>query len=106
MTVLDQEGNEVERGEVGEVAIRGENVFAGYEANPAANEAAFTEGWFRTGDEGWLDDAGYLHLRGRLKELINRGGEKISPLEVDAVLLEHSAVANAVDVRGSGRTPG
>ena len=60
VTVLDPDGNEVERGEVGEVAIRGENVFTGYESNPAANEASFTEGWFRTGDEGWVDDDGYL----------------------------------------------
>ena len=96
VTVLDGDGNELERGEVGEVAIRGENVFSGYESNPAANEASFTEGWFRTGDEGWLDDDGYLHLRGRLKELINRGGEKISPLEVDSVLLEHPGVTRAV----------
>ena len=96
VTVLDAGGNELERGEVGEVAIRGENVFSGYESNPAANEASFVEGWFRTGDEGWLDDDGYLHLRGRLKELINRGGEKISPLEVDSVLLEHPGVASAV----------
>jgi acyl-CoA synthetase (AMP-forming)/AMP-acid ligase II/thioesterase domain-containing protein len=96
VTVLDPAGNELERGQVGEVAIRGENVFAGYEASPAADAAGFVAGWFRTGDEGWLDDDGYLHLRGRLKELINRGGEKISPLEVDSVLLEHPAVANAV----------
>ncbi len=96
VTVLDGDGNELERGEVGEVAIRGENVFSGYESNPAANEASFVEGWFRTGDEGWLDGDGYLHLRGRLKELINRGGEKISPLEVDSVLLDHPGVASAV----------
>ncbi len=96
VTVLDEAGNEVEYGEVGEVAIRGDNVFAGYEANPAANEASFAAGWFRTGDEGWLDEDGHLHLRGRLKELINRGGEKISPLEVDSILLQHPAVAHAV----------
>ena len=86
-------------GEIGEVAIRGANVFAGYEANPEANEAAFSDGWFRTGDEGSLDDDGYLTLRGRIKEIINRGGEKISPREVDEVLLAHPAVDAGRDVR-------
>jgi acyl-CoA synthetase (AMP-forming)/AMP-acid ligase II len=78
------------------VAIRGDTVVDGYENNAAANEAAFTAGWFRTGDEGMLDDDGYLFLTGRLKEQINRGGEKISPIEVDEVLLRHPAVAEAV----------
>jgi acyl-CoA synthetase (AMP-forming)/AMP-acid ligase II len=68
----------------------------GYEANPAANEEAFTNGWFRTGDQGSLDEHGYLTLHGRIKELINRGGEKISPREIDEVLLRHPAVAEAV----------
>jgi len=68
----------------------------GYEANPAANTEAFTGGWFRTGDEGVLDGGGYLTLRGRIKELINRGGEKIAPREIDEVLLRHPAVAEAV----------
>jgi acyl-CoA synthetase (AMP-forming)/AMP-acid ligase II len=83
-------------GERGEVVIRGETVVDGYENNPAANEAAFANGWFRTGDEGVLDDDGYVFLTGRLKEQINRGGEKISPLEVDEILLRHPAVAEAV----------
>ena len=61
----------------------------GYHNNDEANADAFVDGWFRTGDQGMLDDNGYLTLTGRLKELINRGGEKISPLEVDATLLEH-----------------
>ena len=78
------------------MAIRGATVVDGYENNPAANEAAFTAGWFRTGDEGMLDDEGYLFLTGRLKEQINRGGEKISPLEIDEVLLRHPAIAEAV----------
>jgi acyl-CoA synthetase (AMP-forming)/AMP-acid ligase II len=78
------------------VAIRGANVTAGYVANPSANAAAFADGWFRTGDQGVFDAEGYLTITGRLKELINRGGEKISPLEVDAVLLSHPAVAQAV----------
>lgn len=80
----------------GEVVIRGRNVTAGYENNPEANAKAFTNGWFRTGDEGYLDDAGYLRLSGRLKEIINRGGEKVSPLEVDVVLMDHPAVAQVV----------
>jgi acyl-CoA synthetase (AMP-forming)/AMP-acid ligase II len=68
----------------------------GYEANPAANAEAFVDGWIRTGDEGTLDEAGYLTLRGRIKELINRGGEKIAPREIDEVLKRHPAVAEAV----------
>ena len=94
--ILDDDGPRSRPGEVGEVAIRGANVFSGYEANPEANDAAFSNGWFRTGDEGSLDDDGYLTLRGRIKEIINRGGEKISPLEVDDALLRHAAVAQAV----------
>lgn len=96
IAILDEAGLELAAGEVGEVAIRGPNVFAGYAANPEANEDAFANGWFRTGDEGVLDERGYLHLRGRLKEIINRGGEKIAPAEVDDVLLRHPAVAQAV----------
>jgi len=80
----------------GEVVIRGRNVTQGYENNPEANARAFTNGWFRTGDEGYLDEAGYLRLSGRLKEIINRGGEKVSPLEVDVVLMDHPAVAQVV----------
>ena len=76
--------------------IRGRNVTAGYEANPDANAKAFTNGWFRTGDQGVIDEQGYLRLTGRLKELINRGGEKISPLEVDTVIMDHPAVAQVV----------
>ncbi len=83
-------------GGLGEVVIKGENVMWGYHNNEDANADAFVNGWFRTGDQGFLDDNGYLTLTGRLKELINRGGEKISPLEVDATLLEHPAVAEAV----------
>ncbi len=80
----------------GEVVIKGENVMWGYHNNEEANADAFVNGWFRTGDQGVLDDNGYLTLTGRLKELINRGGEKISPLEVDATLLEHPDIAEAV----------
>ena len=83
-------------GVIGEVCIRGPNVTAGYRNNPAANAEAYAGGWFHTGDQGSLDGQGYLTLTGRLKELINRGGEKISPLEVDAALLAHPSVAEAV----------
>jgi len=85
-----------EAGGVGEVVIRGRNVTAGYEDNEQANAEAFVDGWFRTGDLGRFDEDGYLHLTGRLKELINRGGQKISPREIDEVLLEHPAVRQAV----------
>ncbi len=94
--IADETGQFQPAGMPGEVVIRGRNVTAGYEANPDANARAFFDGWFRTGDEGVLDEAGYLRLTGRLKEIIVRGGEKVSPLEVDAVLLAHSAVAQAL----------
>ncbi len=84
---------------LGEVAVRGPNVMSGYDENPEANAAAFFPGperWFRTGDQGYLDAEGYLFLTGRLKELINRGGEKIAPREIDEALLLHPAVAQAV----------
>ncbi len=96
ITILDEKDVELPKGVQGEVSIRGRNVTKGYHNNPEANAAAFTKGWFRTGDQGFIDEDNYLTLTGRLKELINRGGEKISPLEVDAVLLEHPAVAEAV----------
>ena len=81
---------------VGEVCIRGPNVTGGYLNNPQASREAFAGGWFHTGDQGYLDERGYLFLTGRLKELINRGGEKISPLEIDACLLSHPTVVEAV----------
>lgn len=84
------------RGEIGEVVIRGENVTAGYENNPRANAESFVDGWFRTGDQGVMDEDGYLTITGRLKEIINRGGEKISPREVDEVLMDHAAVQQVV----------
>jgi acyl-CoA synthetase (AMP-forming)/AMP-acid ligase II len=94
--IMDAEGNLLAAGERGEVVIRGANVVRGYENNPEANASSFTNGWFRTGDQGYLDAEGYLSLTGRLKEMINRGGEKISPREVDEVLLAHPAVGEAV----------
>ncbi len=93
--VMDDGGALLPQGVIGEVVIRGPNVTLGYDNNPAANETAFTNGWFRTGDQGRLDEEGYLVLTGRLKELINRGGEKVSPIEVDVALLDHPAVAEA-----------
>jgi len=96
IAIMDAEGNMMPGGERGEVVIKGANVIAGYENNPEANLKAFTDGWFRTGDQGYLDADGYLFLTGRLKEIINRGGEKISPREVDEVLLQHPAIAEAV----------
>ncbi|WP_155968552.1 alpha/beta fold hydrolase [Kamptonema formosum] len=96
IAIVDESGNVLSAGETGEIVIRGASVTAGYENNPKANESAFTQGWFRTGDQGYLDSDGYLFIKGRIKELINRGGEKISPREVDEVLLNHSAVAQAV----------
>jgi len=84
----------------GEVVISGPNVTPGYEGNPEANAKSFFEAegrrWFRTGDQGAFDEDGYLHLTGRLKEIINRGGEKVSPLEVDGVLMDHPAIAQCV----------
>lgn len=96
VAIMDDDGTILPQGEIGEVVIRGPNVTAGYEANPEANAKAFTNGWFRTGDQGAFDAEGYLTLTGRLKELINRGGEKVSPLEVDGVLSAHPAVAQAL----------
>jgi acyl-CoA synthetase (AMP-forming)/AMP-acid ligase II len=96
VAILGEDGKTLPPGQPGEVVIKGPNVTAGYVANEAANAAAFTSGWFRTGDQGVFDAEGYLTITGRLKELINRGGEKVSPLEVDAVLLGHPSVAQAV----------
>jgi acyl-CoA synthetase (AMP-forming)/AMP-acid ligase II len=97
ISIRDDQGRELAPGERGEVCISGPNVITGYENNPEANATAFFEGgWFRTGDQGILDAEGYLTLVGRLKELINRGGEKISPREIDEVLLTHPAVSEAV----------
>jgi len=96
IAVMDDDGTILPQGEIGEVVISGPNVTPGYDNNPDANAKAFANGWFRTGDQGRLDPEGYLFLTGRLKEQINRGGEKVSPLEVDVVLLDHPAVAQAI----------
>ena len=94
--VIDADGNLVPAGATGEIAIRGPNVMSGYENNPKANGEAFSNGWFRTGDQGVMDEEGYVTITGRLKEIINRGGEKISPREVDEVLMDHPAVQQCV----------
>ena len=94
--VVDEAGNTVPAGATGEIVIRGENVMREYENNPTANAGAFIDGWFRTGDQGTMDDDGYVAITGRLKEIINRGGEKISPREVDEIIMEHPAVHQCV----------
>ena len=96
VSIMDAGGDLLPTGSVGEVVIKGPNVTDGYENNPDANATGFTNGWFRTGDQGVLDGAGYLTITGRLKEIINRGGEKISPREVDDVLMDHSAIQQVV----------
>jgi amino acid adenylation domain-containing protein len=96
VAIMDEVGTLLPAGESGEIVVRGTSVFQGYENNPAANRSTFTHGWFRTGDQGYVDTDGYLFITGRLKETINRGGEKISPREVDEVLMDHPAVAQAV----------
>ncbi len=94
VTIMNDAGSELASGEEGEIVIRGTNVTTGYLANPEANATAFHErGWFRTGDQGIMDEDGYVKVTGRLKEIINRGGEKIAPLEIDEVILDHEAVA-------------
>jgi acyl-CoA synthetase (AMP-forming)/AMP-acid ligase II len=96
ITIRDEKGAALPTGARGEVAIAGDSVTPGYDNNPEATAAAFIGPWLRTGDEGWIDADGFLTLAGRIKEMINRGGEKISPPEVDAVLSAHPAVAEAV----------
>jgi oxalate---CoA ligase len=96
IAVMDERGQLLAPGATGEIVIRGENVIRGYENNPKTDLAAFSNGWFRTGDLGMVDGEGHVILAGRIKEIINRGGEKISPRQVDEVLLQHSAVAAAV----------
>jgi acyl-CoA synthetase (AMP-forming)/AMP-acid ligase II len=96
VSIMDPDGRLIGVGEVGEIVIRGANVASGYENNPKANAENFTQGWFRTGDQGIMDGDGYVTITGRLKEIINRGGEKISPREVDEVLMDHPAILQVV----------
>ena len=94
--IVDTTGTTVPRGHTGEIVIKGPNVMTAYENNPNANADAFYDGWFRTGDQGVMDEDGYVSITGRLKEIINRGGEKISPREVDEIIMEHPAVHQCV----------
>ncbi len=96
IAIMDTEGRILPPGVRGEVVVKAPNVMGGYENNSEVNATSFTDGWFRTGDEGIIDSEGYLTLVGRLKELINYNGEKVSPKEIDEVLLSHSSVAEAV----------
>lgn len=97
VTIRDDSGKELAQGEKGEVCLRGPTVTRGYHNNPQANKTAFHEGrWFRTGDQGFFDEDKFLVLTGRIKELINRGGEKIAPSEIDSALLSHPDVSEAV----------
>lgn len=95
-TIRDETGTCLGPYEQGEIVVKGETVFSGYEDAPDENKAAFIDGWFRTGDLGYLDDDGYLFITGRKKELINKGGEKISPSEIDAVLAAHPGVSETM----------
>lgn len=96
--ILDSEGDEVPRGKEGEICIKGDNVTKGYLNNEKANTEGFVRknGFFRTGDQGKMDEGGYVYITGRIKELINKGGEKISPIELDNVVSQHPAVGEAV----------
>jgi acyl-CoA synthetase (AMP-forming)/AMP-acid ligase II len=96
VAIMDEQGALLPGGETGQVVVRGASVMSGYDGDPMANHTAFVDSWFKTGDLGFFDDDGYLFLVGRSREIINRGGEKIAPQEVDEVLLEHPAVAEAV----------
>ncbi|HZC17095.1 MAG TPA: acyl--CoA ligase [Caulobacteraceae bacterium] len=96
VAIMDEAGRLLAQGETGEIVIRGDNVTPGYENNPDANAQALSRGWFRTGDQGRMDEDGFLTITGRLKEIISRGGEKISPREVDEVLMDHPAVMQVV----------
>lgn len=96
LTIRDEYGNILKDGENGEIVVRGETVFTGYEDAFNKDNAEFIDGAFRTGDMGYVDDDGYLFITGRKKELINKGGEKISPEEIDTILKTHPAIADAM----------
>ncbi|WP_329172274.1 non-ribosomal peptide synthetase [Streptomyces sp. NBC_01477] len=95
LAVRGEDGKFLAPGETGEIVLRGATVISRYDNNPAADAAAFADGWFGTGDSGHLDEDGYLFITGRIKEIINRGGTKVSPVEVDEELLAHPAIVEA-----------
>jgi acyl-CoA synthetase (AMP-forming)/AMP-acid ligase II len=99
LTIMDEKGAILETLEEGEIVVKGDEVFTGYEGAPEENAVIFTNGWFRTGDTGYLDNEGFLWLTGRKKELINKGGEKIAPAEIDAVLMKHPLVKDAMSFK-------
>ena len=94
--IMNDKNEKLSQGQIGEICIRGDNVTNGYENNPEANKQSFVNNWFRTGDEGFFDKDGYLKISGRLKEIINKGGEKISPLEVDNILMDFPPIDQAL----------
>jgi acyl-CoA synthetase (AMP-forming)/AMP-acid ligase II len=96
IAIIDEAEALLPPGRTGQILVRGASVMAGYDGDPLVTEAAFAAGWFKTGDQGFLDDDGYLFLASRSRDIINRGGEKVSPREVDEALLAHPAVAEAV----------
>src|SRR5262245_8711247 len=96
VAIMDEGGTFLTGGQTGQVVVRGEGVMSGYDGDPMATETAFTGDWLKTGDLGFVDDDGYLFLAGRIREIINRGGQKIAAQEVDEILREHPAVAEAV----------
>jgi acyl-CoA synthetase (AMP-forming)/AMP-acid ligase II/acyl carrier protein len=106
VAVLAPDGHLQPTNAEGEIVIRGETITSGYEGNSEANASAFIDGWFRTGDAGYVDNDGYIYLTGRMKEMINRGGEKIAPREIDEALSEHPAVAQAIAFAVPHRTLG
>ena len=98
MLVVDDEDREVPDGTLGEIVLRGENILKGYYKNPDANETAFRNGWFHTGDVGYRDKDGFYYIVDRKSDMIIRGGENIYPREIDEVLYQHPAVAAAAVV--------
>jgi len=96
IAIVDGSRHFLGRGEIGEIVVSGPSITSGYLGDPAVTADSFMGSWFRTGDLGWIDDAGYLFLSGRIKEIINRGGEKIAPFEIEEAILDHPDVAEAV----------
>jgi len=96
VSVMDSTHNILENKKIGEIVIRGNNVTKGYINNFQANKDSFVDGWFRTGDQGFYDEEGFLQITGRIKEIINKGGEKISPLEIDDAIMKHESVFQGI----------